>query len=83
MQKVTDNMKNAMKKPKLDQILAHNHDLRQRHMVESNNSKRRSDDHLQFLEHMIESGEALEKEILAEIANDQLSKAESASVIGG
>jgi hypothetical protein len=61
----------------------HNYDIHQRIMVESNNSQRRSDDHLHVLIEMIERGENYEREVLAEMANDSLSKAESSSVIGG
>jgi len=41
---------------------SHLHDLEQRHMVESNNGKRRSNDHLLFLEEMVIRGKRLVQE---------------------
>lgn len=61
----------------------HNYDIHQRIMVESNNRQRRSDDHLQVLIEMLERGKNYEREVLEEMSNDSLSKAESSSVIGG
>ena len=76
-QKVTNNMIQP-KKSKLDMQQEFNHDIRQRRMVESNNGKRRSDDHLQFLDTMLSDGEAKERSIIA-----RQSLAESVLVIGG
>jgi len=70
-------MRHPVKKSKLQKIQEHNHDIRQRLMVETASTKKRSTEHQEFLEMMVERGEELERSIMLEMA-----ESESAAVIG-